>query len=376
MMINLNGAVLKSVKGTGAKHIFSRAFSIVELNGKKTFFIAPSSSDYEKWISLLKQVTPKELHEVAQRSRLNTAESSDIPQRSRLSTAESGGVIEQLNSNEDLLSLDVTFDDDISEVDQSINQDTMSASESMHGLEQTHTLSEDYVEPEEGNQTQPQEGSQNLFKRGNKFRDRMNMMKSTLKNNVKNMNENVKNMKIEKKTFARKSSGIEIPTDIEHLRIKNLATVDMEPTKKESISKEDSSLTSIPGVWNFEVLVIQRESLEENAQERETSLPLDLQFEIHFTRQTMSNKETSLEKTVVKPLSDIMVLFTTVTTLSFSIQNSTEISLLEKQSIVKLMSQASSSALILKAFLDFSKARHESEESNDLDIDLIGKCSK
>ena len=43
-----------------------------------------------------------------------------------------------------------------------------------------------------------------------------------------------------------------------------------------SISKEDSSLTSIPGVWNFEVLVIQRESLEENAQERETLLSFDL----------------------------------------------------------------------------------------------------
>ena len=53
-MISLIGTTIHSVSGSGAKRVLSRTFALVEQNGQKTFFVAPSYGEFESWVSSLK----------------------------------------------------------------------------------------------------------------------------------------------------------------------------------------------------------------------------------------------------------------------------------------------------------------------------------
>jgi hypothetical protein len=184
---------------------------------------------------------------------------------------------------------------------------------------------------------------------------------------VKNLNENVnvKIMKMEKHAmkpaFARRdiqpSGSGQLSTNAP-LKMKQIKVVSEEPRAKEQIKLDpEQKLHSVPGEWTCSVSITSnrdRLSQLDHPSGQETQVER-LVFSIHMSRESIATNIASVDSSVMKSLSDILKLYTTISEVLVAIQNDPLRAGLgrdEINSYQNLFSQVLSSGRILSGLLD------------------------
>ena len=373
-------ASVKSVTGSGAKRIFTRAFAIVENTGKETVFIAPSFAEFEKWIPALKRSCGEGVSSV----KTTTASLLDIIEPRFLNASPEVDVNTISSDIIDSSSVNMSFDDDadLEVLDRNEFGDQLSITDSFLGIDAASTVSEDGIEEFHSYASKSDDIEGITSKRGAKFRDRMAKIKSSVKNNVKNMNENVnvKIMKMEKHAmkpaFARR--------DIQHsgsgqlsinapLKLKQVKVASEEPQAKEQIKLDpEQKLHSVPGEWTCSVSITSnrdRLSQLDHPSGQETQVER-MFFSIHMSRESIATNIASVDSSVMKSLSDILKLYTTISEVLVAIQNDPLAAGLgrdEIDSYQNLFSQVLSSGRVLSGLLNLL------QKGDMPNFDYIGK---
>jgi len=377
-LINLTRASVKSVTGSGAKRIFTRAFAIVENTGKETFFLAPSFAEFEKWVSALKRSCGEGVSPV----KTSTASLLEIIEPRFLNTLPEADVNTISSDIIDSSSVNISFDEDadLEVLNRNEFGDQLSTTDSFAGIDAASTMSEDGSEDFHSSASKSDDIEGSASKRGAKFRDRMAKIKSSVKNNVKNMNENVKIMKMEKHSmnpaFARRDIQ---PSRSGHLsinaplKLKQVKVASEEPRAKEQIKLDPKQkLYSVPGKWICSVSVTSnRDRLSQlhhpSGQEIEDE---SLTFSIHMSLESIANKIASVDSSVMKSLSDILKLYTTISEVLVAIQNDPVAAGLDRDEIdsyQNLFSQVLSSGRVLSGLLNLL------QKGDMPNFDYIGK---
>ena len=363
--MTLCGASIKSLKGSGARSMYNRAFAIIENTGKETFFLAPSFAEYEKWISALRTSCGEK----------NTVTIETIESRFQNNVQDVAPNIDAGERPSDLRnapSASLSFEDhEISSSKE--HEERNPGTDIFVGVDAPSTKSEDEIEDNQNSNDFKSDIDGDANKRGAKFRDRMAKIKSSVKNNVKNMNENVKHMKMEKHTmnpvFARRDShpsrtgSISINTP---LKLKQVTSTNAEPQIKERLKIDSNQeLCRMPGVW---ICTISIEGLDHTSEYEK--LEERLSFAIHLSREGIGNGTEGGKYNVVKSLFEILNCFTAISTILVAVQNDPAAAGLDRDGVEnyrKLFSQVLSSGNVLCGLLTLL------EKGDTLDFDYIGK---
>ena len=222
-----------------------------------TSFIAPSYSEYEQWIAVLKRATNAKVDTTAPQTEPEGELNASV-----LETNVEPDAPEVITTNYfDARPTIASFDDISLDMLGSDSKDSAT-----DDIDLTPSLSGDAVIAVDDNLSQSSFFEQPLpaaGKRGAKFREKMAKIKTSVKNNVKTMNDNVKNIKMDKtgKTpvFTRRQRSSNANTDLPPsaaLKIKEVRVNNEEPPTKSLIELEkNQKLHSLPGVWTCEVML-------------------------------------------------------------------------------------------------------------------------
>jgi hypothetical protein len=281
---------MRSVIGSGARHIFSKAFAIVESNGKETFFLAPSFADVERWIGMLRRKTAEDIFQ----------------------------------TNKELISLDdpkTILEEDTFTVPQNPEiKSTPSSSTYMDLIEQKSSTDSYTTSDNISFFVSEDETDDALFRgsKGSKFRDRMAKLKTSVRNNVRTMNENVKSINRSGNTvFSRSqvnssSAGSRTSNEVP-FRLKHVRTTQEEPQTKEHIHiPREQKLLFLPGIWKCEVSVVRLSSdtMGQGDSAEPQSLSHDLQFTICVSRELLSTENSKTSKVLLKSFSEFLLFLT------------------------------------------------------------------
>lgn len=145
-------------------------------------------------------------------------------------------------------------------------------------------------------------------RRGAKFRDRMAKMKASVKNNVKTMNENVKNLKAENRVPRRQrlgSSSGRMTNSTTAMKLKQVKAHEETPPSKEPVNIEpNQELHLMPGLWTCHTKIevaIRNTNLQEQQNENfeENFLRLDITLcRSAITEAKNEPSKTQLQKTI------------------------------------------------------------------------------
>ncbi len=304
-LISLIGTTIHSVSGSGAKRVLSRAFALVEQNGQKTFFVAPSYGEFESWVSFLKlalgdvEIPPdrKKSEEIVPSETTRGVNSSGTTNLETIVPRE----------YDDFNGTICSFDDPLLDLSASESVGAASSSFSEDGLDDSYTISSTFDETNESSSD----------KRGAKFRDRMAKMKASMKNNVKNMNENVKkkteNRVGRKQRSGASSNGMALPNS--SMKMKQIRVNNVEPQTKEDVKiAPHQELHMMPGNWECQVqisAITVEPGLTEDLYTKDESLQQIL-IDITLTRNGISNKIDPVGTHLKKSLSEFLDLLSTV----------------------------------------------------------------
>ena len=384
-MISLVDATIHSVSGSGAKRIFSRAFALVELSGKKTFFIAPTYEEFESWVKALRsaiggnkgQLPPNESStEVSQgnEERLLPTEFTRDPNNQSTEDTPNLDVIAPTNFD-DFRGTIVSFDE---------SSFDLTASESGEAIQQEFprdgpvaSISEDGFEDSISISSALDEHGPSSDKRGAKFRDRMAKMKASVKNNVKTMNENVKNMKTENRVARRQrvgSSSARMVSSSTSMKLKHVKANDDEPNTKEAVKiASNQELHLIPDIWRCQVKIdiatkkVDGHKAPSSRQEPSAFLPDEgtketfLRLDIKLSSCNITDNNESAFIHLTKTFSELLDLHATVSATLIAIQQNPQaasLEILESGGYEELFSHMINSGKVLQGLIHLANSEY------------------
>eukprot|EP00557_Chaetoceros_sp_GSL56_P010386 CAMPEP_0176478374 /NCGR_PEP_ID=MMETSP0200_2-20121128/1149_1 /TAXON_ID=947934 /ORGANISM="Chaetoceros sp., Strain GSL56" /LENGTH=1917 /DNA_ID=CAMNT_0017874301 /DNA_START=31 /DNA_END=5784 /DNA_ORIENTATION=+ len=298
-VIHLDGAIIRSVAGSGARHVFSKAFAIVERNGKETFFLAPSFADVERWIGALHSSS---VNDISQHNK-------DLPS---VDDPKMEGTFPMPENPEMMSTLCSPTDMDLIE--------QKSSTDSYTALDNTSSL----MFEDEADDTISR-GS-----KGSKFRDKMAKLKTSVRNNVRTMNENVKSIKLDRSgpaVFSRSQvnssagssrSSNELPFRVKHLR----ATEEVPQTKENINITREQKLLVLPGIFKCDVSVTINavDTVGQNDTPEQQCLYQNFQLTISISRKVLSALHTKTSKVILKSFSELLVFHTKILSILTTIE--------------------------------------------------------